>query len=65
MWRPRPHALAPAPPPPQVNLALSALPTFSCLPEQRGQHRTTTHLLPPEPGVLAAVQQVRGGWVNG
>jgi phytoene dehydrogenase-like protein len=44
-------------PPPQVNLALKGLPTFSCLPEDRGQHRTTTHLLPGDEGsVLGAVQ---------
>lgn len=32
----------------KVNLALSALPRFSCLPEPVGQHRTTIHLLPEE-----------------
>lgn len=43
---------------PQVNLALKGLPTFACLPEDRGQHRTTTHLLPGDEGsVLAGVQQ--------
>jgi phytoene dehydrogenase-like protein len=31
----------------KVNLALSALPTFAALPERRGQHNTTVHLLPP------------------
>ncbi|KAL4420367.1 hypothetical protein ABPG77_002307 [Micractinium sp. CCAP 211/92] len=42
----------------KVNLALSGLPTFSCLPEDRGQHRTTTHLLPGGEGeVLAGVQR--------
>jgi hypothetical protein len=42
----------------QVNLALKALPTFSCLPEDRGQFRTTTHLLPgDEQSVLGCVQQ--------
>ncbi|UCH30015.1 MAG: NAD(P)/FAD-dependent oxidoreductase [Myxococcales bacterium] len=30
----------------KVNLCLSDLPTFSCLPERRGQHRATIHLLP-------------------
>lgn len=30
----------------KVNLALRALPRFSCLPEQVGQHRATIHLLP-------------------
>lgn len=38
-------------------MALSALPTFSCLPQDRGQHRTTTHLLPgDEASVLQEVQ---------
>ena len=32
----------------KVNLALSALPRFTCLPEEAGQHRTTIHLLPEE-----------------
>jgi phytoene dehydrogenase-like protein len=43
----------------KVNLALAGLPTFAALPEPRGQHSTTVHLL-PEPaaggGVLAAVR---------
>lgn len=30
----------------KVNLCLSELPTFTCLPERRGQHRATIHLLP-------------------
>ena len=30
----------------KVNLCLRDLPTFSCLPERRGQHRATIHLLP-------------------
>jgi phytoene dehydrogenase-like protein len=30
----------------KVNLALSGLPKFTCLPEERGQHQTTIHLLP-------------------
>lgn len=29
----------------KVNLCLDGLPTFTCLPEPVGQHRTTTHLL--------------------
>ena len=44
----------------QVNLALRGLPQFKCLPEDRGQHRTTTHLLPDEEHVLEAVTQVGG-----
>jgi phytoene dehydrogenase-like protein len=31
-----------------VNLCLSDLPKFTCLPEPRGQHRATIHLLPEE-----------------
>lgn len=34
----------------KVNLALSGLPTFAALPEPRGQHATTVHLLPPPAG---------------
>lgn len=32
----------------KLNLALDGLPTFTCLPERLGQHRTTSHLLPSE-----------------
>lgn len=32
----------------KVNLCLSDLPRFSCLPEPRGQHRATIHLLPED-----------------
>lgn len=39
-------------------MALKALPAFSCLPENRGQHRTTTHLLPgDEQTVLSDIQR--------
>ncbi len=39
-------------------MALKALPTFACLPEERGQHRTTTHLLPgDEQTVLSDIQR--------
>ncbi len=31
----------------KVNLALAGLPVFAALPEERGQHGTTVHLLPP------------------
>jgi phytoene dehydrogenase-like protein len=43
----------------KVNLALSGLPTFAALPEPRGQHNTTVHLLPPagpDGSVLTAVR---------
>lgn len=33
----------------KVNLALSGLPRFTALPEDRGQYGTTVHLLPPVP----------------
>ena len=36
----------------KVNLALDRLPRFSCLPDDRGQHGATVHLLPPGPGVI-------------
>lgn len=32
----------------KVNLCLRDLPTFTCLPERRGQHGSTIHLLPQE-----------------
>eukprot|EP00878_Enallax_costatus_P028616 GHUV01030919.1.p1 GENE.GHUV01030919.1~~GHUV01030919.1.p1 ORF type:complete len:204 (+),score=46.10 GHUV01030919.1:431-1042(+) len=41
----------------KVNLALKGLPKFRCLPEQRGQHRTTTHLLPDESRVMKSLTQ--------
>jgi phytoene dehydrogenase-like protein len=39
----------------KVNLALRDLPTFSCLPERRGQHGATIHLL-PEADVLQSLK---------
>ncbi len=36
----------------KLNLALSGLPRFTCLPEDRGQFGTTIHLLPDERRVL-------------
>jgi phytoene dehydrogenase-like protein len=39
----------------KVNLALRDLPTFSCLPERRGQHGATIHLL-PETDVLQSLK---------
>jgi phytoene dehydrogenase-like protein len=41
----------------KVNLALNRLPTFKCLPENRGQHNATIHLLPSEPGVVNHIRQ--------
>jgi phytoene dehydrogenase-like protein len=39
----------------KVNLCLDALPRFTCLPEARGQHGATIHLLPDEEGVVDAL----------
>ncbi len=41
----------------KVNLCLKKLPTFTCLPEERGQHGATTHLLPDEEHVLDSLQR--------
>jgi len=44
----------------KVNLALAGLPVFTALPEERGQHGTTVHLLPPpaaDGSVLTALRQ--------
>lgn len=41
----------------KVNMALGALPVFRCLPEDRGQHRGTIHLLPEEGGVLSTLRR--------
>ncbi len=40
----------------KVNLALRGLPTFTCLPADRGQHQATIHLLPQGDDVLEAVR---------
>lgn len=39
----------------KVNMALEDLPKFTCLPERRGQHHTTIHLLPDEEEVEQAI----------
>ena len=36
----------------KVNLAIDRLPRFTCLPEDRGQHRATIHLLPQTHDVI-------------
>jgi phytoene dehydrogenase-like protein len=41
----------------KLNMCLSDLPRFSCLPEDRGQHRGTIHLLPEEERVLPALRE--------
>ncbi len=43
----------------KVNLALSRLPVFKCLPENRGQHNGTIHLLP---GGTRIIDQIREGF---
>jgi phytoene dehydrogenase-like protein len=43
----------------KVNLALDRLPVFTCLPEDRGQHGATIHLLPQGPDVIG---QIRRGY---
>ena len=49
----------------KVNLALSRLPTFTCLPEMRGQHGATIHLLPqvehPIEHIRRGFQEVQAG----
>lgn len=40
----------------KVNLALSELPVFKCLPEDRGQHNATIHLLPQEKDVMSRIR---------
>lgn len=40
-----------------MNLALRGLPRFKCLPDEIGQHRTTTHILPPGDNVLQDTQR--------
>jgi phytoene dehydrogenase-like protein len=40
----------------KVNLALSGLPRFAALPEDRGQHGTTVHLLPDEADVIDSLR---------
>jgi phytoene dehydrogenase-like protein len=41
----------------KVNLCLRDLPRFTCLPEKRGQHGTTIHLLPDEKDVLRLLNE--------
>lgn len=40
----------------KVNLALDQLPTFRCLPQNRGQHHATIHLLPQEGDVIRRIR---------
>ena len=41
----------------KVNLALERLPTFKCLPENRGQHNATIHLLPHQNDVIGNIRR--------
>jgi phytoene dehydrogenase-like protein len=41
----------------KVNLALDRLPVFKCLPENRGQHNATIHLLPQGENVVQRVRE--------
>ena len=41
----------------KVNLALDRLPTFKCLPQDRGQYNATIHLLPQVPDVIRHIRQ--------
>lgn len=41
----------------KVNMALKCLPTFTCLPENRGQHNATIHLLPQKKDVLQTIKK--------
>ncbi len=41
----------------KVNIALDRLPVFRCLPDDRGQHRGTIHLLPQEGSVMAELRR--------
>jgi len=49
----------------KINMALRGLPVFRCLPEERGQHRGTMHLLPQGSDPIAEIragfdQAIRG-----
>lgn len=41
----------------KINMCLSGLPRFTCLPEDRGQHRATIHLLPQGKDVIASLTE--------
>lgn len=40
----------------KFNIALKGLPTFRCLPEDRGQFNGTMHILPEEAGIIEALE---------
>ncbi|MFT3923994.1 MAG: NAD(P)/FAD-dependent oxidoreductase [Myxococcales bacterium] len=49
----------------KLNLALRDLPRFTCLPELRGQHQATIHLLPQEGRVLDALARAHADALAG
>lgn len=49
----------------KVNMALRKLPTFTCLPEDRGQYGATIHLLPDEHEVLASLRKAHADAMAG
>lgn len=49
----------------KVNLCLKKLPTFTCLPEERGQHGATIHLLPDEDKVLDSLRRAHQDALEG
>ena len=49
----------------KLSLALTGLPTFTCLPEDRGQYGTTIHLLPNEDIVLQSLTESFAAVQNG
>jgi len=49
----------------KVNMAMSGLPKFTCLPEDRGQYGPTIHLLPDEEVVMAVVREAHRDAMSG
>ena len=49
----------------KLNLALRDLPRFACLPELRGQHQATIHLLPQQADVLSALERAHSDALAG
>jgi phytoene dehydrogenase-like protein len=49
----------------KVNLALTGLPKFKCLPEDRGQYGPTIHLLPDEDVVLETIKRAHADAMRG
>ncbi|MBC7173676.1 MAG: NAD(P)/FAD-dependent oxidoreductase, partial [Polyangiaceae bacterium] len=41
----------------KLNMALRSLPRFTCLPEDRGQHRGTIHILPQQDDVISSLER--------